>query len=191
MRQPVAQTESPNEAARRVGNVVRLGTVAEVRLSAPARCRVRTGEMVTGWLPWITLRAGGKVGGTAWWPPVVGEQCVLLSPGGDLAQGVALPGVYSDAMPQASEQAGVFRLDWSESDYMEYAGNELRIEVGGSTMHMQSGSIKLSAGGGTLVVDGSGAHGEPDVTTGSISLKNHLHGGVLPGPSLTTPPVGG
>ena len=66
MDRPVNQNESPLEILRRVENIVRAGTVAEVRHGKPARCRVRTGDLLTNWVPWMAGRAGGKR--RQWWP---------------------------------------------------------------------------------------------------------------------------
>ena len=90
MDSPTPQPESPYETQRRMENIVRKGTVAAVRLAAPARVRVKTGDNTTDWLPWIALRAGGVAGGRTWNPAVVGEQCTVLAPGGEgLAEAVA------------------------------------------------------------------------------------------------------
>ncbi|WP_082814689.1 phage baseplate assembly protein V [Collimonas fungivorans] len=51
----------------------------------------------TTWLRWVTHRAGDA---RTWWSPSVGEQVVLLLPGGDLTAGVILQAVYSDAFPR-------------------------------------------------------------------------------------------
>ena len=73
MESPITQPESPLEIVRRLENVVRLGTVAEVRYETPARCRIKTGDLITDWLPWTTARAGGD---RSWWAPEVGEQVI-------------------------------------------------------------------------------------------------------------------
>lgn len=52
-----------------------------------AKVRVKLGENLRGWLPWLTTAGHLKT----WNPPVVGEQVVVLSPGGDLEQSVVLP----------------------------------------------------------------------------------------------------
>ena len=188
--QPITQQESPYEAARRVNNVLRLGTVAEVRHAAPARCRVQTGDNLTDWLPWLTLRAGGAQDGTAWWPPVVGEQVLLLAPGGDLAQAVVLPGVFSDQRPQGSSVAGAFRLDFADTAHIEYLpGAHLHLQFGATTLRLEAGAITAQAGGGTLQLDGSGLRGEPDVVSGGVSLREHLHTAVTSGSELSGPPA--
>lgn len=172
MEQPIAQPESPYEANRRIENLLRLCTVADVRTEHPARCRVQSGQLLTDWLPWLTLRAGG--GAATWWAPAVGEQCLLLSPGGDLRRGVVLPGLYSDQRRPPSDDPADFVL-----------------RLGASQITITPSTITLAAGGGQLVINSAGAHGSPDVTAAGVSLIGHQHVGVTPGPALTGPPAGG
>jgi phage baseplate assembly protein V len=92
----------PNTAAletlRRLDNLIRLGTIAAVDHES-ARCRVQTGGNLTGWLPWVTQRAGTT---RTWCPPTVGEQVILLSPSGEPGAGIALTGLYSDQVAAPS-----------------------------------------------------------------------------------------
>lgn len=189
----------PQEAARQAGAMLRTGTVAAV--SHKRACvRFRTGGITTDWIPWIERRAGGKPGGCTWWPPVVGEQGLLLAPGGDLTRAVVLPGIFSTAMP-ASERAGnVARTDWNETDFCEWRaglnGGEARVAcaasitlvVGGSSITITRESITLEAGGASLTLAGGIVSASRDVVAGGISLTRHVHGGVKPGPSNTGGP---
>lgn len=102
MDRPIDQPESPFEILRRLENIARVGTIAEVRTGRPARCRIRCGNITTNWIPWVTGRAAGEAG-SVWWPPKVGEQCLMLAPGGDLMNAVVLPGAYSDANPRSAK----------------------------------------------------------------------------------------
>src|SRR5471032_326883 len=86
-----AATASENN--RRIENIVRAGTVMAVD-HASARCRVQSGALATDWRPWISQRAGDV---RHWSPPSVGEQCVIFSPGGDMASAFILVGLFSDA----------------------------------------------------------------------------------------------
>lgn len=190
MESPIAQTESPLEILRRLENLVRVGTIAAVRHGRPARCRVRTGNLTTNWVPWLTARAGG-LKRRQWWPPVVGEQCLMLAPGGDLLNAVALPGIYSDANPQASDDPKKCRTDWSESDYMEHDSEfsqllvscygSIIFQVQSSVIEIGADFIRLAAGGGQLIVDKNGATALPDAIANGISLVNHVHGDVRKG----------
>ncbi|WP_440114211.1 phage baseplate assembly protein V [Acidovorax sp. BL-A-41-H1] len=181
MERPVSQSESPLEIGRRIENILRAGTVAEVRHGKPARCRVRSGELLTDWLPWTSGSAGGP-SRRQWWPPKVGEQCMVMAPGGDLLNAVVLPGVYSDKAPQGSENPDAYRLDWSATEGMEHdAGTgmltitceqAITLRVGQASIELRRDRIVLSAGGGSLVIDGDGATGSPDVLSGGISLRS-------------------
>ncbi len=199
MESPVAQTESPYEAARRMENLIRRGTVAAVRLASPARIRVKVGDNTTDWLPWLALRAGGAKGGRHWSPPVVGEQAVVLCQGGDMAQGVALVGLYSDAMPQPSEQAACERMEWDEHNYLQWLRGTLEIlclesitlDVGQGQcrLHMTPNSLQLTVGTASLSMTSEGISTNVDIEARGISLTRHRHGGVEPGPANTGGPL--
>lgn len=197
MERPVSQSESPLEIGRRLENILRAGTVAEVRHGKPARCRVRSGELLTDWLPWISGSAGGQ-DRRQWWPPKVGEQCLVMAPGGDLLNAVVQPGVFSDKAPQGSASPTAFRMDWSATDFMEHdsatgqlvirCDQGITLQVGQSSITITRDSIRLSAGGGSLVIDRAGATGSPDVIADGISLRTHVHGGVKQGDDDTQGP---
>ena len=92
---------------RRVNRMLTLGVVSEVDLDA-ARCRVRYGpkdgpEAVTAPIPWVTWRAAGE--DASWWAPQEGEQVLLLAIGGELEGAVALPAIFSNALPAPSAEA--------------------------------------------------------------------------------------
>ena len=63
------------ELQRKLDNIIRFGVIAEVN-HATARARVKSGDILTEFLPFITFRAGTT---KTWSPPTVGEQCVMLS----------------------------------------------------------------------------------------------------------------
>jgi phage baseplate assembly protein V len=80
------------EIMRLITNLIRTGTVSEV---APVNwlCRVKTGDLETNWINWLTFRAGNT---RTWWQPSVGEQVVLLSLGGNLEIAFSLSAIYCD-----------------------------------------------------------------------------------------------
>ena len=197
MDSPTPQPESPYETQRRMENIVRKGTVAAVRLAAPARVRVKTGDNTTDWLPWIALRAGGVAGGRTWNPAVVGEQCTVLAPGGDLAQAVVLLGLYSDAMPQGSEQAACDRTDWGEDNYFEwlrgaltaYCMESITLSTPNTSVHMQGSAVTITGGGAVLTIGPDRITSSVDIVAKGISLVNHVHGGVRVGGDNTGAPT--
>ncbi|MFV0680021.1 phage baseplate assembly protein V [Ottowia sp.] len=188
----------PQDAARVAGMMLRTGTVAEVDV-AKAMLRFATGDITTDWLPWLERRAGGTNGGRTWWPPVVGEQGILLAPGGDLARAVVLPGMFSTAMPAGERTAAVARDDFNAADFWQWENGTLSAEctskiefgVGDATLTITPEQIALSAGGATLTLAGGIVTASADVVAGGVSLVSHIHTGVISGPMVSGPPVGG
>ncbi|MDP3229382.1 MAG: phage baseplate assembly protein V [Acidovorax sp.] len=190
------QQDSPQESTRRLENLARVGTVVEVRHEKPPRCRIKLGDNTTDWLPWIAGRAAGNKG-SKWWPPVKGEQCMVLSPGGDLSQGVALLGAYSDNMDAPSDGEGVDRTQWSEKDWAEYrAGRHtihmdegITLEVGAAcSIAMTPDSITLRVGGAVLQIGPDRITSNVDIVAEGISAVHHVHGGVRIGDDNTKAP---
>lgn len=162
-----------------------------------SKCRVASGGIVTGDLPWFAWRAGNV---RRWSPPSVGEQVLLLCPGGDTLGAVALLGVYSDAYPAPSQ-------DHDEEVTLYPDGAEIRYHHGthtltatlpdGSTIDVTATTINIAANvniTGKLVVDGDTdctgtIAADVDVTADGVSLKSHRHGGVQTGGGQTGEPT--
>jgi phage baseplate assembly protein V len=128
----VSQGASNAELIRLIESLVRAGTVAQVDYNT-ARCRVKSGGLDTDWLPWISLRAGDV---RRWSPPFAGEQCVVLSPGGNMASAFVLVGVFSDTMPANGDSADVERTTYPDGAVVEYdhAAHALKATLpGGGT----------------------------------------------------------
>ena len=65
------------EASRRIANVIRYGVVKETDYEkALIRVELQDGELLTDWIPWVTLRAGND---KFWWAPEEGEVMLLLA----------------------------------------------------------------------------------------------------------------
>lgn len=148
------------ELLRLIHNLIRLGTIAEVD-HATARCRVQIGELTTARLPWLELRAGET---RTWNPPTLGEQVLVLSPGGDLSAGVVLSGLYRQAHPAPSADEnliGTWHPDGTRVEY-DHQASTLTIDCVGDVI------IKAA---GVVTVDAESIHhngGNPIVTTGHI-----------------------
>ncbi|MDF0732323.1 phage baseplate assembly protein V [Pseudomonas entomophila] len=187
------------ELARLIENLIRIGTVAEVQIMPP-RVRVKTGKIITAWLPWFALRAGNA---KEWDPPTVGEQVVLFSPSGQLGQGMALTGLYSDANPANGDRAGLHRRTYADGAVVEYdsVAHHLNatLPAGGTTNLVSDGGIRII---GPITHEGDYTHtgnyrqtGDQavtgtvmvteDVVAAEVSLVKHPHGGVMPGTAKT------
>ena len=139
------------EISRRLENIIRFGTVSTVDLDA-VRCRVKSGSIETEWLRWHTVRAGATL---TWDPPTVGEQVVVLSPSGEIANGVVLFGFNSDQhpAPSASADTHLVRLpDGAEIgyDHTSHAYSVVVPSGGKITLNVGSTTLELSANGTTL-----------------------------------------
>lgn len=188
MQTPLPQPESPYEASRRINNIAQAGTITAVQHQHPARVRMRVGGNETDWLPWITGRAGTKEGGRLWWPPMVGEQCLLISPGGDLGQGFVMLGAYSDAMPQGSEAPGQYLLEIGDAS-VSINTKTITLSVGSAHITIRDGQITLNSGRGASLTLDEVVSAAPDLIAGGrISSVHHTHGGVRRGGSHTDQP---
>jgi len=131
---------SREQFARRLANLVRIGTVEHADYAA-ARARVRIGTLVTDWLPWMVERAGPD---RDWAAPEVGEQVVVLSPSGDSALGVIAGRIYRDAHPANGDRETLRRVTFADGTVCEYdrAAHRLHVNVpqGGAQVRVDSGS---------------------------------------------------
>lgn len=169
---------------RRLENLIRLGTIAALDHQA-ARCTVSTGGLSVPNLPWLALRAGDS---SDWDPPTVGEQCILFSPSGEPALGIALVGLYSQQRPAPSNSATVRRRKYPDGAVIDYdhASHTLSATL------PAGGTAQLTAPGGVFILGDVDITGtvtvSEDVLAAGISLVNHVHGGVQSGPSKTGAP---
>lgn len=182
--------------ARMIENLIRFGTIAEIQMKPP-RVRVKTGKLLTGWLPWIALRAGAD---TDWDPPTVDEQVILFSPSGQLANGIALTGIYSTAHTANGAREGLHRRTYRDGTVIEYDSVAHHLNAvladGGTTNLVSTGGITIVGPithqgdytqTGNQTVTGTVTVSD-DVVAAGISLVQHTHGGVMPGGSVTGAP---
>lgn len=191
------------EITRRLDNMIRLGTIAEVDHGDPAQqlpalCRVTSGTITTGWLPWLNLRAGNT---RTWNPPTVNEQCLVFSPSGEPTQGIVLLGLDSLGNPAPSNSPAKDLTVYPDGALIEYdhvahhlrailpaAGTTTLESLGGITIkgpinhegdYTQTGNQNVT---GTVTVS-------QDVIAAAVSLVNHRHTGVTAGSTQTGKPA--
>jgi phage baseplate assembly protein V len=173
------------ELDRRLSNLIRLGTVQEVNYLL-ALVRVKSGDILTGWLPWLTQRAGGDI---SWHAPEIGEQVVILAPSGELNQAVVLMSLYQALMPAPVAAVDKHHTVYSDGAVIEYdrAAHHLQVILpDGATVQLTSpGGINIS---GNINLTGT-LTASVDVIANGISLHNHKHGGVTAGGAQTDVPV--
>lgn len=142
--------------ARRLANIARYGTVSEADYTGetagfPAiRVALQDGEILTDWMPWFTPRAGKD---RVWDPPEVGEVVMILAPSGELANGVAIPGLFSDGNANG-DRAGLERRTYDDGTVVEYdrETHTLMLDVKGDIKIKATGDIEIEADGNLKLV---------------------------------------
>lgn len=149
------------EGARRISNAIRYGVVKEADYEkALIRVELQDGELLSDWIPWVTLRAGGD---QFWWAPEVGEVMLLLAPSGELANAVALPAAFSNEN-QNGDRATVQRQTFEDGTVIEYDREANRYTIDATA---SSGSVVVKAqsvnveASGPVTVQGSPIHLNP------------------------------
>lgn len=182
--------------SRMLENLIRYGVIAAVQMEPP-RVQVKTGSLTTAWLPWLALRAGAD---KEWDPPTEGEQVILFSPSGQLANGVVLTGLFSDHIPANGNRAGLHRRTYADGAVIEYDSVQHHL----SATLPDNGTTSLVSKGGINIIGPINHQGDynqtgnqnvvglvtvsEDVVAATISLVKHLHGGVLVGGAKTGKP---
>lgn len=184
-------------------NLIRYGTVQSVDV-VHARVTVAVGGLTTKPIPWMAPRAGAT---RTWSPPSPGEQVLVLAPLGNLGAAVALTGIFYDAHPLPAD---------ATADNVLLAFGDGAVLLYDHIAHLLKGTlpaggrVELTAPGGFRLVgdvDVDGAlhvthpvtldqtlHASQDITSdadmkaGDISLRQHPHDQVQPGPGFTGKP---
>jgi len=173
--------------AETADDLIRYAKVTSVDLGA-GRCVVAIGDIVSQPLKWLECRAGRT---RTWSPPTVGEQVVVLSPGGDIVGAIILRGVSSDAHPPAGTTAREL-IEFPDGTVIAYDAESHLLEVLASTGSVRmvardftlEGPVKIR---GPVEVEGAITASE-DVVAAGKSLKSHIHTKVQAGAAVSGPP---
>ena len=148
------------ELKRKIGNIVRQGTVTKVD-HEKARVKVESGGMITDWIPWLTARAGND---RNWHPPEEKEQVVLLSATGAADQYVAIPALYQEAFKPPSTDEHVSVTQYQDGAMVSYDRKAHKMKI---NLPDEKAEIRIIAKGNI--------HVEGDVIADGISLIHHTH----------------
>ncbi|MGF6474765.1 phage baseplate assembly protein V [Pantoea dispersa] len=193
--------EQLSEMLRLLRNLIRIGTVSAVNLDA-GLCRVDTGNNTTGWLHWLTARAGKT---RSWNAPSVGEQVLVLCLGGELDTGFVLPGVYSDASAAPSASADALHWSFPDGAVIEYEPATGALSATGvktatikaavkilfdspeveCTALLKTAQLEVTQGGR---MSGDIEHVGGKFSSNGVVVDDHDHGGVQRGGSRTDGP---
>jgi phage baseplate assembly protein gpV len=122
--------------------------------------------------------------------PSIGQVMAGRSESGDLEQVVFEPFHWSDANPSPSDDGDAHVLTFGDVTVTLLAG-EVSARVGGATWRLNSGGFSVDVGDvtWTLSADGEATIGGLVTHNGQDIGDTHVHGGVVPGGSLTDPPA--
>ena len=181
--------EMNNRLARlekRVAQSMRHAPVKQVN-AAEGWVRLDFGDgLLSPKIPYAQIAGGLKVHA----PPTVGQQMTMLAPGGDPAQAVALPMTWSNQNASPSDKGDENVITFGQAR-IELRGSEIVVSIGGFKLTMTASAATFEVGGVKHEISGGGV----DTTGGAITHdgkhidKSHVHGGILPGPSLTDVPA--
>jgi len=135
-----------NDLGRRLANIIRLGQIFEIDYEV-AKARVKIGDLETDWLPWVASNSGAN---NNWNPPEIDEQVIILSPGGELNQGIILPSLYrGNALESSRDIQSVTFADGSKISFNHTNGN-LDLDIKGNTNIKVAGNAQIEASNITL-----------------------------------------
>lgn len=182
--------EKLTEIMRLITNLIRTGTVSDVD-TVNWLCRVKTGDLETNWINWLTFRAGNT---RTWWQPSIGEQVVLLSLGGNLETAFALPAIYSDAFPPPDYSENGSTTVFNDGGWFQYEPDT------GQLLIKNIKSVRIEAADGIqliteqlcvdasqvlvnseTVMNGAVTQGGGDMSSNGVVVDKHKHGGVKSG----------
>lgn len=174
---------------RRLANIIQIGVITEIN-AQQAKVKVKIGGLITSWLKWLTQRSGDC---TTWWAPSLGEQVLILSPSGELNNGIVLPSIYMNNQPSANlkldhkvyADGTTISYDYdsqtlkvSSQGVINYTAKDLfslktkNTQIHSNAIDMNAQTINIK---GDLVIDGNIKLINGDVIADQITLKGHHH----------------
>ena len=182
------------ESQRRLHNIATIGTVTHIN-AGKALMRLAVGDNVTDWVNIPTIAAGQV---RVWRCPSVGEQYLLVSPSGELANAIPVMSLYSDHHPSPSINPNEIRIRYNDSDFcsIDVVNSQLTMHISQITNQAATSIVWDTPSAtvtGNLQVDGAINCGKSitaadEVTATGIDLTTHTHGGVRSGASSTGQP---
>ena len=183
------------EDQRRLHNIATIGTVTHIDADR-ALMRLAVGDNVTDWVN-IPAIAAGMV--SVWRCPSVGEQYLLVSPSGELANAIPVISLYSDHNPSPSKDPNEIHIRYNDTDFcsIDVANSQLTMHISEAVIKSKT-SIVLDTPTtrmtGDLQVD-KGIHAnqtiksDEEVIAVDIKLGKHGHQNVENGSGTSGNPV--
>ena len=205
-------SKDPAQYHRMIANLIKQGNIVQTD-PTQGLVRVQCGEMTSDWLPYFVPAAGGV---SVHRPPSVGENCIILSPSGEPANGLVLCGLASSQHPQPADTADKTVLKMPDGAVFEYdhaqgslkirgiktaeiqAAQSITVDCPQTTvtglltvqgmLTYQAGMTGSSGSGSAATITGNIVHSGGSLKSNGITLHSHTHGGVQPGGSSTGAP---
>lgn len=181
------------EIIRRLDNLLRIGEIKEIDYST-GRCRIKSGGLVSDWLPWLTLRAGQT---RTWNPPTIGEHVVILSLSGELNSAIVLLGLNSPTFAAPSHNKNETVTDYPDGARIVYNHKTSALHISGikvATIQAQNqviincpntlinGEVTINGG---LIINGAMTQQDGSLTSNGIIFAQHTHSGIKTGEERT------
>ena len=171
----------------RIESIIRFGLIAEVDY-AQAKARVKCGEILTDFIPFITMRSGTT---KTWSPPTQGEQCVILAASGELTTACIITGLYTQNSPSHSADEHVIEFaDGAKITYNQSSGALVVTGIktasitAANQIDIDCPTINIK---GNMNIDGK-VTSTGDMIAGGISQMKHKHKDVSKGKDKTGEP---
>ncbi|GHB32890.1 phage baseplate assembly protein V [Salinicola rhizosphaerae] len=161
------------ELLRLINNLIRYGTIAEIDHDA-VRVRVRSGDALTDWIRWQEQRAGQT---RTWNPPSLGEQVVLLAPGGELRAASVLMSLNTRATPPPSADPNVTMIELPDGAIIHYdhGAHHLQATLPGTATVKTKGDIVVNTDAALTATAAGGATINANVIiNGDVTLNGNL-----------------
>jgi phage baseplate assembly protein V len=139
------------ELQRQISQLIRIGTVVSV---TGDMATVEIGGVESDPMQWAVQRAGPDA---EWWAPEPGEQVVILTPYGDVAQAIILFSLYQDLYAAPANDPNVHRVSYKDGTVIQHdrsakaysvnvpAGGSISLTVGSTSLVLVDGKATLTA----------------------------------------------
>lgn len=170
---------------RRLENLIRLGRIASVTPSTPFHTvTVNLGDIVTDELRLLNLRSGKDKTNDL---PSIGEECVVISPCGDLAQAIVIGYLNNNDNPTPSQDPNIKLRIFEDGAVISYdtKNHSLQALLPEGAEAIITANCRIN--GSLHVTEGITTDG--DVKAGDISLRHHKTSKVKAGSDDSGEPI--
>lgn len=171
------------DTLRRLENLIRIGRIKSVNPSKPFHTvTVQLGDMVTKPLRLLNLRAGKDQTHDL---PSTNEECVVLSPSGEIAAAIVVVGLNNEDFPTPSQDPDIKLRIFEDGAVISYNTKEHSLQAilpaGATTILTSDGGITINGDttiNGNLVTNGNSTTNGNVQTNGSTTMTgNNTVGG--------------